>query len=363
MQQLIRIDSQNPGSTEVKIADFIKDYLGKLGVKTKVYEFEKNRTNVIGYLKGKSSKTLLITPHIDTVPAGNNWTQPPFSGKIVGNKVYGLGSTDCKCNVAVSLEVIKSLIEQGVILDYNLIFAATADEETGSDLGIIPLLKKGILKPDAALILDADDFVLVVAQKGLFHLKVKLRGKKAHGAYPWLGENAIDKAVDILHDLKKYKFKYKNSKYLRPPTLNVGLIRGGDKVNIVADWCEFELDFRFLPGMTAEGFLKDLKKIIRRHTNKFKIEIDGIQKHYKISQEHPLVKALVNSLKKYKIRPKITGSEGATVITFFQDKKIPAIASGFGVEGTAHGINEYVTIDNLYKGSLVLEDFLKTYKF
>lgn len=363
MQQLIRIDSQNPGSTEKKIAKFVQDYLQNLGVKTKTYEFKKDRTNIIGYLKGKNNKSLLITPHLDTVPAGKNWVMPPFEGKIVGNKIYGLGSTDCKCNLAVSLEVIKSLIEEGVILDYNLIFAATADEETGSDLGIIPLIEKNILKPDAALILDADNFALIVAQKGLFHLKVKIRGKKAHGAYPWLGENAIEKAVVILSDLKKHKFHYKKSKYLRPPTLNIGVIRGGDKVNVVADWCEFELDFRFLPGMTAEGFLNDLKKIIRKHTPKFKVEINGIQKHYNISPEHPLVKGMARALKEHRIQPKITGSEGATVITFFQDKKIPAIASGFGVEGTAHAINEYVTIDNLYKGSLVLEDFLKIYKF
>jgi len=144
MQRLIQVDSQNPGSTEKEIGYFVKNYLDELGLKTKIYEFEKNRTNIIGYLKGKGNKSLLITPHLDTVPAGNNWTFPVFEGKVIGNKIYGLGSTDCKCNLAVSLEVIRSLVEQGALLDYNLIFAGTADEETGSDLGIIPLLKKEI---------------------------------------------------------------------------------------------------------------------------------------------------------------------------------------------------------------------------
>lgn len=363
-QQLIRIDSQNPGSNESRIAGFVKSYLDNLGLKAKIYEFKKDRSNIIAQLTAKAAKhSLLITPHLDTVPAGRNWKFPPFSGRISGDKIYGLGATDCKCNLAVSLEVINCLVEQKDILDYNLVFAATADEETGSLLGLIPLLNKGILKPDAAVVLDADDFSIIVAQKGLIHLKVKIRGKRAHGAYPWLGVNAIEKAVNILHELKSRKRSYKKNKYLRAPTINIGTITGGDKVNVVADWCEFELDFRFLPGQTPKKILKDLKLIIKKYTGRFKIEIAGVQKHYSINEGHPLVKTMVKSLKDFRITPRICGSEGATTITFFQDKNIPSIATGYGCKGCAHTVNEYVPIDNLYKGALVLEGFLKSYRF
>ncbi|MFA7652914.1 MAG: M20/M25/M40 family metallo-hydrolase, partial [Candidatus Omnitrophota bacterium] len=64
-----------------------------------------------------------------------------------------------------------------------------------------------------------------------------------------------------------------------------------------------------------------------------------------------------------RVQAHLEGSEGATVITFFQDKNIPAIASGFGSAGCAHSSNEYAKIDNLYKGAQVLEKFLTTYKF
>jgi succinyl-diaminopimelate desuccinylase len=363
-QKLIRIDSQNPGSTEVEIAGFTRDYLKRLGLLTKIYEFKKNRPNLIAYLPGEGSKkSLLITPHLDTVPAGRNWQISPFSGEIRRGRIYGLGATDCKCNLAAAMEVINSLVEDKIVLGYNLVFAATADEETGSDYGLIPLVNKNILRPDAAVVLDADDFEIIVAQKGLIHLKVKIAGKKAHGAYPWRGVNAIGAAVDILKDLKRYKFTYKKNKYLRPPTVNIGTIRGGDKVNIVADWCEFELDFRFLPGQSAKKILQDLKTIISRHTKNYKIEISGIQKDYRIRTTHPLVGNLSAAFKHLRIRPRVCGSEGATTITFFQDKGIPAIATGFGVSGCAHTANEYVEIGNLYKGSRGLEDFLKRYKF
>jgi len=256
-QELVRINSQNPPGDEFRIAKFVKKYLENLKVDAKIHEFKKRRSNVLACLEGKSKKhSLLITPHLDTVCAGKNWNFPPLSGKITKGKLYGLGATDCKGNLAVSLEAINSLVEEGGLLDYNLIFAATADEESGSQAGLIPLLEKGILKPDAAIVLDSDEFEIIVTQKGLMHLKVKIQGRRAHGAYPWQGVNAIDKAMDAIREIKSYKPSFAKNAYLRPPTVNIGTIRGGDKVNIVADWCEFELDFRFLPGSSAKGIIK-----------------------------------------------------------------------------------------------------------
>ncbi len=363
-RDLIRIDSQNPPGDEYRIAQFVKKYLDKLGLKTRIYGFKKRRSNVVAVLEGRNKKySLLITPHLDTVPAGNNWHFEPFKGTLYKGKIYGLGATDCKGNLACGMEAINSLLEDRIVLDYNLIFAATSDEENGSNLGLIPLLKKRILNPDAAVVLDSDDFAIIVTQKGLIHLKVKIRGLRAHGAYPWRGINAIDIAVDILKELKKRRFNFVKNKYLRPPTLNVGTIRGGDKVNIVADWCEFELDFRFLPGMSEKEILKDLRSIIQRHTRNFRIEIAGTQKPYKIDEDHSLVRYLAEAISKFARKPLIKGSEGATTITFFQKNNIPAIATGFGSQGCAHIADEYVKIENLYKGARVLEEFLKSYKF
>ena len=195
------------------------------------------------------------------------------------------------------------------------------------------------------------------------HLKVKIQGRRAHGAYPWRGTNAIDIAVNIISELKKVKFSYRSDKHLRPPTVNVGTIKGGDKVNIVADWCEFELDFRFLPGTLAPELLKKLRSIIKKYTKKFKIEIESIQQPYRISQKHELVLQLKSAMRNLKVKPLIKGSEGATVITFFQHKNIPALATGFGSGGCAHMSDEFVRVSNLYKGTQVLEEFLKSYKF
>lgn len=364
IQKLISLDSQNPPGNEEKIAGFVRGYLKDLGLQTRTYAFSDKRVNVLATLKGRErGKTLLLTPHLDTVPAGKNWKTDPFDAKIIGDRIYGLGTTDCKGNLASLLEAINSLVEDGIKLDYDLIFAATADEESGSSLGLIPLLERKILRPDAAVVLDADDFEIVVTQKGLMHLKVYIKGRKAHGAYPWLGVNAIDIAAQVIVDLKKQKPGYKKNKYLRQPTVNVGTISGGDKVNVVSDWCEFGLDFRFLPGDSEKKLLDSLRRTISRYTSNFRIEIQGIQAPYSINPGHPLVKGLASAMKNLKISPRISGSEGATVITFFKLKNIPAVATGFGTESCAHVADEYASLSNLYKGAQVLVSFLKNYRF
>ncbi len=364
IQNLIALDSQNPPGDERKIAEFVSKYLKNLGLKIKTYTFRNKRVNIVATLPGgKRLKSLLLTPHLDTVPSGASWKNPALKAKIIGNRIYGLGATDCKGNLASALEAINVIVEGGVKLDYDLIFAATADEESGSALGLIPLLERKLLKADVAVVLDADDFEIVITQKGLMHLSVRIGGKKAHGAYPWLGINAIDLAAKIIINLKSTHQGYAKNKYLHAPTINVGTIKGGDKVNVVSDWCEFELDFRFLPGSSEKEILRSLRETITKYTRNYKIEIQGIQDPYYIDPGHPLVSSLVSAMQSLGIKPRISGSEGATVITFFKAMNIPAIATGFGTEGCAHIADEYACLDNLYNGAKVLVAFLKGYRF
>jgi succinyl-diaminopimelate desuccinylase len=361
-RSLIRIDSQNPPGDERKIASFVCSRLSASGLRPRVVSFEPNRPNVIARLKGKDSRrSLLISPHLDTVPSGKSWKLDPLGAVVRAGRLYGLGATDCKCNIACALEALQSITEEKLRLPYDLIFAATADEECGSSLGLIPLLQKKIIRPDAALVLDADDFDIIVAQKGLIHLKVRLKGKRCHGAYPWRGKNAIDAAVKALNRISSLKLPSKKNAYLRPPTVNIGTIRGGDKVNIVADLCEFELDIRFLPGTSHRDFLGLVRKALSACSGDFDIEVNGIQQPYTISPSHPLVRGLRQAFRESGLAPRIKGSEGATVITFFQHEGIPAAASGFGNGGQAHSADEFVKVNNLYKGAKALEEFLKRY--
>ena len=366
-RKVIGFDSCNPPGNEYKLAQFIKKDMRSAGLTVKTHTFAPRRPNVIATLKGTwprkkaAREAVLLTPHFDTVPFGSGWKYDPLGGTIRGGRIYGRGATDDKGNLACCMEVMRSLAEDGVRLKRDIIMAATVDEETGSHHGIIPLLEKRILNPKAALIVDSEDYKTIVAQKGLIHARVRISGQKAHGAYNWLGVNAIELAARAVGKLKAHKFKYKKHRFLHPPTVNIGTIAGGDKVNMVADSCEFSVDVRFLPGMKAQDVLRDIKRIIRGVTPDFKIEVDDIQHPYEIPPSHPFVRAYVRTARAMKIKAPVMGSEGATVITFFQKHKIAAFATGFGAHGIPHTTDEYAVIKDLYQGTRLLEKFLKEY--
>jgi succinyl-diaminopimelate desuccinylase len=367
LTKLLQINSVNPPGNEEAVADYVARDLKSIGLDIKIYSFAKNRPNVVATLKGTwprakaAREALLITPHYDTVPFGKGWKFDPLGAAIHKGRIYGRGASDDKGNCAVGMEALHSLVEDGVRLKRDIVFAATADEETGSKLGVIPLLKKGILRPKAALITDSEEFDAIIAQKGLFHCRVQIFGKKAHGAYNWRGINAIEIAARVIIRLKKHQFKYKKHPLLVPPTKNIGTIKGGDKVNIVADFCEFALDLRFMPGMKAENILKELKSIIAKETKNFKVIIDDSQKPYGIDPKHPFVKTYVDTCRKMGFKANLMGSQGATVITFFQDYGIPAFSTGWGSHGVIHANDEYAKIKTLHDGAGVLEAFIKEY--
>ena len=360
-RDLIRIDSQNPPGNEKEIALFIKKTLAQSGLACRLVSCGVNRFNVLSTLRSpRATATLLITPHLDTVPFGTGWKFPPLSATLSRNKIYGRGATDCKANLAVGLEVLRSLAEEKTQLSYNILFAATADEEAGSYHGLIPLLEKKIIRADYSVILDADEFDIIVAQKGMLHLRVFIKGKKAHGAYPERGINAINRAMVFIGRLNALKFSHKKHPLLRPPTVNVGTIEGGDKVNMVADWCKVELDIRYLPDMSKDVIIKRVRNLLESvcGAKGFRLEIIAQQNPCHIDPGHILVRSLKCASQKTVGRVALKGSEGATVMTMLDDCGIPTVATGFGSKGCAHATNEYVAVGNLIRGYHLLREFL-----
>jgi succinyl-diaminopimelate desuccinylase len=388
LKKLIQIDSQNPPGNTEKIIAFIKQYLGDLRVKSRIFEFKKGYLNLVCEIKSLNSrKKILLTPHIDTVPVTGKWRFPPLSGEIAGDKIFGRGASDCKINVAACLELIRLLRTGKILLDnLDLVFAFCCDEEAGSYWGTIPLVKK-LKNIDYGLVLDSDEFDIITAQKGLLHLRVELVGKEAHGAYPERGINAVEKGVGILKEIMDQAFleepgktddltlmslrddfkrttvngfSYRRHPLLKKPTLNVGRFGGGDRVNVVAGEAYFELDFRYLPGMRKEDIIATVERLIRKYKIPYRLKILAWQDAIEVEKDLISLVTLKKILKKHKIAPRLKASFGATVINFLQDRNIKSFAFGFGSSGTAHTKNEYARLSQLKKGAVVLLDYVRT---
>lgn len=358
-RELIRINSENPPGNERNIARYVSSFLKDAGYSPFIVEFAPKRSNVWCLLKSRNSlKRILLSPHLDTVPAGDNWKVPPFAGKIINNRVYGRGASDCKGNLAVALFVLAVLKKKGCFFEnLDIIFAATCDEETGSQLGFKPLLEK-LLPLDYALILDGREFEMVRAQKGLLHLRINIFGRKAHGAYPEKGKNAIKQAMKACLELSRWVSSVNTKDNKAGLSLNIGRINGGEKVNIVADKCTVDLDFRFAKDIRLRGLLAKIKKLVQRASSKFSLEVLSFQRQANVRENRNFSQALKASLRHSNITVRSPMCKGATVLSFLGNKGIASFIFGFASSCQAHVTDEYIEIRNLIKGANVLKDFL-----
>ena len=258
-QELVRINSQNPIHNEKEAAKFVKDFLEDFKLYAETLEFDKNRASVICSVgKGEG---LLLNGHIDTVPVVQGWTEDPFGGKIVGNKLFGLGSSDMKGGVAAILAAFAKLSKEK--FKRKILLTFVADEEVGlkGSTHIIQNKKDLFKDVEYGVIAEPTESKINIAQRGISDFRVSFSGKAAHGSRPQEGDNAIYKATAFVEELKSLVKELGKSKHklLGTPTINVGKIEGGIKFNIVPDKCILDVDRRLIPGETLELAKKQLE--------------------------------------------------------------------------------------------------------
>ena len=215
LQALLRLDTTNPPGNELLAAEYLAGVLRAEGLEPQVLTSAPGRGNLVVRLQGTGAKPpLLLYSHTDVVPAEpEHWTHPPFAGEIADGYVWGRGAADMKDTVAEQLMVMLLLKRQGVRLERDVIFAATADEEIGGTEGYgVPWLVKhhpALIDAEFALsevggynmdFAGRPVYMVQVAEKGTVWLKVRARGKPGHGSVPH-GDNAVvhlARAIDRL---------------------------------------------------------------------------------------------------------------------------------------------------------------------
>ncbi|MFH1064809.1 MAG: M20 family metallopeptidase, partial [Candidatus Woesearchaeota archaeon] len=354
---LIRTKTVNPPGDEYLAAKVLKKRLSKIGVKYKLYEKKKNRTNVVAKVGNEKGRQILIANHLDVVPAGEGWETDPFVPIIKEGVLYGRGSCDNKGPAVADILVLDYLKSVEKNLKNQFVFVFAADEEAGSTVGIKYLMSEGIISPDCAIIADIGGEMqkITVAEKGVLRVKVTAKGKQAHGSTPNKGISAIACLSKLITKLDYYILKHQLHKFLTRPTINFGTIKGGSAPNMVAGNCELVLDIRYLPSQTPEGIVDELKKLAERF-GEFEFETLMILPPTEIDENNFLVETLKKAAAEHGITAKPKGLSGATDSKVFVLKDIPAVGFGFGDDDMAHQANENCRLDNLFKFSEVMID-------
>jgi len=361
LQELVRIPSVNPDGDpgtartgEAECAGFVADFLKECGAAVEFQEVHPGRPNVIGRFGtgGVGSKPrLVLAPHLDTVSV-RGMTIDPFAGELREGRVWGRGASDTKGSVAGMLMALFEMKDRLASLEHEIWFAGLMGEEAGQD-GSRAFVQEH--RADFAVIGEPTELQIVRTHKGGLWMTLTTRGVAAHASTPELGGNAIYRMHDviallreeILPELSQYR-----DETLGHPTLNIGTIAGGNKVNIVPDTCRVGLDIRTVPAMARNDFKGKLTR--RLHSSFPDLEIEAWESNaLDTPAEHPMIARLE------KTGARCTGAPWFCDAAIFSGANIAAVALGPGSIRQAHTKDEWIAVESLRQGVKFYTRFLE----
>lgn len=426
VQNLLRFDTTNPPGNETPCVQYIAKVLKDNGIDPVVLESAPGRGNVVARLKGDGSRApLLLMGHVDVVQAeADKWQRPPFSGDLVDGIVWGRGATDMKQMVAMELMVLLLLKREGVSLKRDVIFMATADEETGGKMGAGFLAEKHpdliraeyAINEGGATSIELDGkmfFVCSTAEKGSARFTLRGRGQPGHASQPHQN-NAILPLARALTNLIEKPLPMRVTKTARAHvealarsvdhglsttlrelleagthdralaalplaepvkrrmsaafrnTATPTILRAGSKINVIPAEAECGVDCRILPGTTRESLEQELRAVIG---DQIEIEFSPIAPALESDPDSPLFETIRQVIAEQAdgasvVPGLITGGTDAKRVVPLGIKVygfVPQRYEGPGMSGLAHAHNERVSVANLDFGTRVLYDVVKRF--
>jgi acetylornithine deacetylase/succinyl-diaminopimelate desuccinylase-like protein len=321
LRQYLRIDTTVPPGNELRGARFYREILEREGVAVEVDEFAPGRANLLATLPGNGSRRpLVLMNHIDVVPADpSRWSVPPFGGVVKDGSIWGRGAQDMKTEGILQLLALVRAKREGLRLDRDILFLATADEEAdfaGALRALSPEGWRGRLEKAEFLITEGGEnlldragrpvyFGVETAEKGPFWLTLRTTGTPGHGSRP-IADSALNRLIRALERVRTHRTTMKAlptvEKFfrdqaarvpepratwyrdiraaLRDPeaartlyddrdvsallrnTISITIVRSGYKTNVIPGTAEAELDVRLLPGEDPQAFLAELRGVI-----------------------------------------------------------------------------------------------------
>lgn len=276
---------------------------------------------------------LILAGHTDTVPANGN-----ERARIVGDRLYGLGSTDMKSGLAVMVEAARTIEEPAVDVTY-VFYAREEIEASASGLGELFASRPDLLECDAALLGEPTSATIEAGCQGTMRVRVELGGARAHTARPWMGRNAVHRLGGILTTLASYQERrpvLDGCEYRE--ALQAVHIGGGVAGNVVPDHAELVLNHRFAPDRDAAAAEAHVRSVLDPWLEPDDtIEIVDLAVGAPPDLDHPLLAAL-RTRNDLSVRAKL----GWTDVSRFAQHGIPAANFGPGDATIAHTADEHV---------------------
>lgn len=353
---------------ETDIEEFYRKYKeGNLG-----HNYD-DRFNVYIKFKGnQEGKSLMFNSHMDVMPADNvdEWTSPPFSPTIRDGKIYARGTADMKAGLMASILAVDLLKKAGKELPGDIIITSVCDEEGGGN-GSMQAISSG-QKADGVVVCEGTNRELVLASMGFVFFKFEFEGIGCHSGTKIDGVSAIEKAIKLIAALNEkehdWLLRYKHP-LLPAPNLNVGVIGGGSAGSTVADYCHFESCVHYLPNiMTHDQVVKEVMEVVDRvclsdeflEKHRPKVSIYQAGGGFEMDEDHDLVKSFKQAYKDSLDKEiKVVGSPAGCDSRLWRNiLNCPTIQFGPGSLAQAHGIDEYVEIDEYLESILVYANLI-----
>jgi acetylornithine deacetylase len=315
---------------EEETAEIIQMFLESRGVVTHQY-----LNNI--WAKNKyfdaAKPTIILNSHHDTVKPNKAYTLNPFEPIEKDGKLFGLGSNDAGgCLVSLIATFLHYHKQEN--LKYNIIVAATAEEEISGPNGVEILLPR-LPKIDFGIVGEPTLMNMALAEKGLLVLDCIAHGKPGHAAREE-GDNALYKAVKDIEWFMNYKFD-KVSDLLGPMKMSVTIINAGSQHNVVPSECKFTVDVRVNELYTFEEVLETIKANVVSDVIPRSCRLRSTS----IAVEHPLIQSGLSLGRTYYGSP--TTSDKALM-------SFPTLKMGPGDSARSHTADEFIYVDEIKNG-------------
>lgn len=382
LSKLIAFDTSSEKSN-LEAAGFLADYLVNKGFRVELVRNEAgDKADVVADL-GPYSGGLMLCGHLDTLPAGEGWTKPPFELTREDGKLYGRGTTDMKTFIAQAVKAAKEFAETELSKRLQLVF--TYEEEVGCH-GARRLMKfweqHNAPRPEFAVIGEPTEFQVCRMHKGYSHLRLVFRGIPGHSSRPDQGVSAIMHASRAMVEIEKLQEKFagvahdtaaffKDYPY---SSIGIGTIKGGEVTNQIPARCEITLDYRSMPGEATSETFEMLTRLVkeefeptmvaearRKGLDESLVGIDVLEGSF----AEPLLVEGGSELEKLLIEIAPNKEVGATYYYtdggIFAQHGIPSLIFGPGSIEQAHKPDEYITEEQLNAGVAILRKLIEKF--